>query len=236
MAQSFLLLKRFKPQVVIGTGGYVMGPVLWTAQRLGIPTLLQEQNSFPGYTTRKLAAKANVVCVGFEDAVKRLPAQAHVEVTGNPLRDSFHTLDRETARQRWPLDPARKTLLVFGGSAGAKSINEAVGGAIELLARGYNVIWQTGKLGLPTTVNRAVIDAATRAGNLKVLEFIDDMPGAYAMADIAICRAGAMTLAELSMAGVPAILRSLSLCHRRSPDCQRQRDDRPRRGGSDQRF
>lgn len=204
-AQSYLLLKSFKPHVVIGTGGYVMGPVLWTAQRLGIPTLLQEQNSFPGYTTRKLAPRAAVVCAGFEEVRDRLPA-VRVEVTGNPLRSSFGTADRAAALRKWNLSPDRRTLLVFGGSAGAKSINEAVAGAVPQLTASCNLLWQTGRGGIPQSADKKVLDSARAAGRLTTLEFIEDMPSAYAAADLAVCRAGAMTLAELALTGLPAIL------------------------------
>jgi UDP-N-acetylglucosamine--N-acetylmuramyl-(pentapeptide) pyrophosphoryl-undecaprenol N-acetylglucosamine transferase len=204
-AQSLSLLNSFKPHIVIGTGGYVMGPVLWTAQRLGIPTLLQEQNSFPGYTTWKLARHATVVCVGFEDATRWLSA-ARIEFTGNPLRSSFQAEDPASARQRWNLDPSRKTILVFGGSAGARSINNALAQVVKILVETHNVIWQTGRSGVPDTMGTQILDAATNANHLKVLEFIEDMAGAYAVADLAICRAGAMTLAELAMTGVPAVL------------------------------
>jgi len=205
LMQSWWLLITFRPNLVIGTGGYVMGPVLWTAQRLGIPTLLQEQNSLPGYTSKKLAPRAAVVCIGFEDARAHLKSQ-RIEVTGNPLRVSFHALDRAAARAAWPLMEGRPTLLVFGGSAGARSINRAVGAGLPRLIEMCNVIWQTGKLGLPDTVSRDAVDAAVTAKQLVVREFIDDMPSAYAATDLALCRAGAITLAELAMAGLPAIL------------------------------
>ncbi len=203
--QSLALLTTFRPRVVIGTGGYAMGPVLWTAQKLGIPTLLQEQNSHPGWTTRKLAPHASVVCIGFEEARASLRS-ARVEFTGNPLRTSFRAEDAATARKRWNLDPTRKTVLIFGGSAGARSINHAVSGVLGTLTESVNVIWQTGKLGVPSNMEKQVISTAVESNHLRVLEFIEDMSGAYAVADLAICRAGAMTLAELTMTGVPAIL------------------------------
>ena len=115
--QSLWLLSTFKPHLVIGTGGYVMGPVLFFAQKLGIPTLLQEQNSFPGLTTRKLAARADMVCLGFESAKSKLQGVI-THFTGNPLRSSFTKCDRAEAQKKWPLDPTRKTVLVFGGFFG----------------------------------------------------------------------------------------------------------------------
>jgi UDP-N-acetylglucosamine--N-acetylmuramyl-(pentapeptide) pyrophosphoryl-undecaprenol N-acetylglucosamine transferase len=205
LAQSLRLLLAFRPQVVIGTGGYVMGPVLWTAQMLGIPTLIQEQNSRPGYTTRKLAKRARVVCAAFEEVKSHLPS-AKVQVTGNPLRASFAIEDRARAQQRWNLDWSRRTVLVFGGSAGARSINEALAPALSDLLASFNVIWQTGKLGVPAAADQAVMDAAMRDKHLLVHSFIEDMAGAYAVSDIAVCRAGAMTLAELATAGLRAVL------------------------------
>jgi UDP-N-acetylglucosamine--N-acetylmuramyl-(pentapeptide) pyrophosphoryl-undecaprenol N-acetylglucosamine transferase len=172
---------------------------------LGIPTLIQEQNSRPGYTTRRLAKRARVVCVAFDEAKEHLPS-AKVKVTGNPLRASFSMEDQARARERWPLDVARKTVLFFGGSAGARTINEALAGALSDLLRTFNVIWQTGKSGVPETADREVINKAVGENHLTVRTFIEDMPGAYAVSDLAVCRAGAMTLAELAAAGLPAVL------------------------------
>ena len=203
--QSLWLHVRFRPDVVIGTGGYVTGPVVWTAQQAGIPTVIQEQNSFPGWTTKKLARKATAVCLGFEDARRRITS-ANMHVTGNPLRSSFRTLSREDARKAWPLDPQRKTLLVVGGSLGARSINEATGYLLSEIGNNINLIWQTGRTGVPLTVDSTLLDRMREEHHAEVREFIEDMPGAYAMADLAICRAGAMTLAELAVTGVPAIL------------------------------
>jgi UDP-N-acetylglucosamine--N-acetylmuramyl-(pentapeptide) pyrophosphoryl-undecaprenol N-acetylglucosamine transferase len=202
--QSLWLLITFKPQLVIGTGGYVMGPVLFLAQKLGIPTLLQEQNSFPGLTTRRLAARAKAVCLGFEAARDRLP-KASTHVTGNPLRSSFSQCDRQLARTKWALDGERKTVLVFGGSLGAQSINEAVAIALPKLLSSANVIWQTGKSGIPNSINQVTLAQATQERHLVVLPFIDNMSEAYAAADLAVCRAGAMTIAELAVTGLPAV-------------------------------
>jgi UDP-N-acetylglucosamine--N-acetylmuramyl-(pentapeptide) pyrophosphoryl-undecaprenol N-acetylglucosamine transferase len=203
--QSLRLLLSFHPDVVVGTGGYVTGPLIWTAQRLRIPTLLQEQNSYPGWTTRALAKRATVVCIGFADARGHIHS-TRVHFTGNPLRHSFRTLSRVDAKMRWSLDPMRKTLLALGGSLGARSINEAISLALSRIIEKYNLIWQTGRLGIPSTADQSVIQQALREQHLDVRTFIDDMPGAYAMADLAVCRAGAMTLAELAAVGLPAIL------------------------------
>jgi UDP-N-acetylglucosamine--N-acetylmuramyl-(pentapeptide) pyrophosphoryl-undecaprenol N-acetylglucosamine transferase len=203
--QSLWLLLKFRPHVAIGTGGYVMGPVLWLAQKMGIATILQEQNSFPGLTTKKLARRATAVCVGFEDAIARIPA-ANITYTGNPLRQSFRTLKREEGQSKWPLDFRRRTILVVGGSAGARSINEVVADALPQLMERYNLIWQTGKTGVPDRADTTLIQKCFESRRLVLREFIDDMPSAYAVVDLAVCRAGAMTLAELAAAGVSAVL------------------------------
>ena len=203
--QCLRILRTFKPHIVIGTGGYAMGPVLLMAQKLGYPTILQEQNSLPGVTTRKLAGTAQVVCVGFADAISRL-RNARTEHTGNPVRREFRLLDRGAARSAWPLASSRQTLLVFGGSLGARSVNEAIAAALPELLGEFNLIWQTGRSGVPSSVDREALHTARTAAHLIVLDFIDDMPSAYVAADLAVCRAGAMTLAELALAGLPAIL------------------------------
>lgn len=205
VGKSVMLLRRLRPQVVIGTGGYVMGPVLWAAQILGIPTVLQEQNSYPGLTTRKLAPKAAAVCLGFAAAKAHLRTQ-RFEVTGNPVRADFGIADRTQSRAAWGLDRNYKTILVFGGSAGARSLNDAVSAALEELCRTANVIWQTGTSGTPSAITPGVIQQATANRRLVVREFITDMASAYAAADLAVCRAGALTLAELAVTGLPAIL------------------------------
>lgn len=204
LLQSSRLISRFKPQLVIGTGGYVMGPVLYMAQRKGIPTLLQEQNSFPGLTTRKLAPRADIICIAFPDAAQRMKAN-RIELTGNPVRGSFRTVDKLTAKAQYLLDAERPTLLFVGGSQGARSINNAVADALETLLKRFNIIWQTGKFGIPETVSQSLIETATDQHHLKVQPFFDDMPVAYAASDLAICRAGAMTIAELAICGLPAI-------------------------------
>ncbi|MBI5059873.1 undecaprenyldiphospho-muramoylpentapeptide beta-N-acetylglucosaminyltransferase [candidate division KSB1 bacterium] len=203
--QCYRLLRAVRPQIVIGSGGYVMGPVLLVAQKLGYPTLIQEQNSLPGVTTRKLAAGAGAICVGFDDSRQRL-GSAKAVFTGNPVRSEFRVMDRASSLARWKLDPSRKTLLVFGGSLGARSVNEALATVLPQMIATYNVIWQTGRSGVPVSVSREFIHEARTAGRLAVLDFIEDMATAYAAADLSVCRAGAMTLAELALAGLPAIL------------------------------
>jgi len=203
MVQSFVLLLRAKPDVVIGTGGFASGPVLAAAQILGRRTLLQEQNSVPGATTRMLARRADEVHVTYEASVRFLPRAAAVRVSGNPTRRRVGSLSRDEGAAHFGLDPARRTVLVFGGSRGASSINGAVAAvAGALAAEGVQLIWQTGE----EEYARLRAACVKHEERVKVYPFIDEMEFAYAACDLAVCRAGATSLAELTMAGVPSIL------------------------------
>lgn len=184
-----------------------MGPVLWIAQFLGKKTVLQEQNSFPGLTTRKLAPKAKAICLGFESAKDKLNS-SKTFYTGNPLRSSFQQSQRDDAMKVWGFDSSRKTILITGGSLGAQSINYAVAECLPSLLPTYNVIWQTGKTGIPDIADAKLILNASRdrEKSLVVLPFIENVADAYAVADLAVCRAGALTLAELAIVALPAIL------------------------------
>jgi len=204
--QSALLLATFRPHVVVGTGGYVSGPILFCAHVLGFPILLQEQNAFPGLTTRLLARFANRICVHFPETVRRLPHTQRVTVTGNPLRSSLTNLDREEARRFWKLDAERPVLLVLGGSLGARTINNAIAQSLSRLLEYATIIWQIGRAGLPDRVDVAFRNGAMASGRLVIREFIDEMPMAYGAATLALCRAGAVTLSELALARLPAIL------------------------------
>jgi len=203
MFQSLWILLTLRPALVIGTGGYVMGPILLVAQRLGFPTLLQEQNSVPGLTTRKLAPRARVVCLGLETARNHLHSRRIVH-TGNPIRQSFLEAQR-TVGDVFQMAPDRRVILVTGGSQGARSINQAVADSLGPLLENWNLIWQTGRSGIPEFAPTELIRGAAANGNLIVQPFIDNMPGAYRAADLAVCRAGAMTIAELSACGLPAV-------------------------------
>jgi UDP-N-acetylglucosamine--N-acetylmuramyl-(pentapeptide) pyrophosphoryl-undecaprenol N-acetylglucosamine transferase len=198
--QSFVLIRRFKPDVVIGTGGYVCGPVLTMASWLGIPVVVHESNSYPGVTTRLLSRRATVVFTAFADTAARLPRQDNVMLVGTPVRSSLGKRSREDGRQFFGLDSARKTVLIFGGSLGAASINAAVQRSLigEARRRGFQVIWQTGN---GVSLAADMMQGAGWAG-----PFIDDMDYAYAAADVVVCRAGAATIAELTRLGKPAIL------------------------------
>jgi UDP-N-acetylglucosamine--N-acetylmuramyl-(pentapeptide) pyrophosphoryl-undecaprenol N-acetylglucosamine transferase len=201
MMQARSIIREFRPDVVVGTGGYVSGPVLRSAAALGVPTLIQEQNSHPGVTTRLLAGKVNEVHLTFESSVKYFQRTDNLVVSGNPTRRDLEGVDRAEACRYFGFDPAdgRTTLLVFGGSLGARSINEAVARALpELASRGHRVIWQTG--------SDWPLRTAEEPGSLWVSPFIDRMDYAYAASDLAVCRAGATTIAEITCLGKPAIL------------------------------
>jgi len=204
LLRAWLLLGRFKPHVVVGTGGYVALPILKTAAWRKIPTVLQEQNSFPGITTRQAAGSARKIYLGFEGAKQHLPAGAEMIVTGNPVRRTIAAGDRTKALAEFKLDPSKKTILVLGGSQGARAINGAILKSIQTggVPDGYQILWQTGK--------RDYKEVAAQAdGQMKdctLFPFAHDMAAVYAAADLAIARAGALTLAELTACKVPSVL------------------------------
>ena len=203
MGKAKKVIKDFKPEIVIGVGGYVSGPVLKEAQRAGIPTLIQEQNSFAGVTNKLLAKKANSICVAYDGMDRFFPAEKIVK-TGNPIRKRLlnGTLTRKEALESFGLSPEKKTLLIVGGSLGALTINESLEKGIkELAGNGIQVIWQTGK----NFGNRGPVAAKGLKG-VVVTQFISDMAAAYRGADLVISRAGAASISELQNLGKPAIL------------------------------
>lgn len=204
IVQSVMLMRKIRPAVVVGTGGYVAGPAVFAAQLAGIPTLIQEQNNRPGVTTRLLAGRAREVHVAFETTRRFLARQDNVRVTGNPTRASVGSVSRREGTRAFRLDEARTTVLVFGGSLGARSINDAVlHGLPGLRALGVQLLWQVGELEFER-IHRELGEADTAW--VKMYRFIDAMEYAYAAADIAVCRAGATTVAELTRAGVASVL------------------------------
>lgn len=205
--QSRRLLVRLKPDVVVGTGGYVCGPPVYVASRLGIPTLIQEQNSYPGVTTRMLAGRVDEVHVTFDVTRKYLPAGARVTVSGNPVRSAIGAVSREAGARAFGFDPGRKTLLVAGGSLGAATLNNAMIQALEpLLVEGIQVLWSTGEQEFARVQDAVRTRTAVNPKLAVMLPYIADMEHAYAASDLAVCRAGATTLAELTNAGVPSVL------------------------------
>ncbi len=201
LIQSFFLMKRVRPDVVVGTGGYVCGPVLFIASLLGIPTVVHESNSYPGVTTRLLASMVTKVFVMFDVTKKYLSSSAAVELVGNPTRAELSSVSREEGSRFFGLDPAKKTLFAFGGSLGAASINRAMPEVVkDAVAYDYQVIWQTGD----SDWNSA--SAVPQHANIKMMKYVDRMDCGYAAADVIVSRSGATTLAELTRLGKPALL------------------------------
>ncbi len=199
------IIKSFSPNVVIGTGGYASGPILRAATNKGIPTLIQEQNSFAGITNKILGAKVNKICVAYEGMEKFFPKEKIV-FSGNPVRQDIANVDqkRGEALQFFKLDPAKKTVLVIGGSLGARTINLAMAEGLEELAKNnLQLIWQTGKNYFETAKERT---ASLASKNIYSFDFIQRMDLAYAAADIVVSRAGASSVSELCNTGKPCIL------------------------------
>lgn len=199
------IIRSFKPDVAIGVGGYASGALLEMAVRMHIPALIQEQNSFPGVTNRILANRVNRICVAYKGMEKYFPAEKLVE-TGNPVRKGLFDkkITKEAGIAHFQLDPKKKTILVLGGSGGAKTINKAMEENDTYLSKKPNiqVIWQCGKFYFEDFKQTTT----ARLPNVRLLAFLDKIEMAYAAADMVICRAGALTIAELAAAGVPAIL------------------------------
>ena len=207
------LLARIDTRVVVSFGGYVALP-LSLAARGRVPLVLHEQNSRPGLANRIASRSATHVAVTYPSSADRLASRDRVRITGNPVQQRLRDLDvvtrRAAARERLGLDPARVTLLVLGGSQGARSINLAVSGAAAAWkALGLQLIHVSGARGYDETMDRwreAGVDPEDAASTVRVVSFLDDMADAYAAADIAVSRAGATTIAELTVLGIPAIL------------------------------
>ena len=199
------IIKDFKPQVAVGVGGYASGPTLNKAAAMGIPCLIQEQNSYAGVTNKLLAKKAAKICVAYEGMERFFPAEKII-LTGNPVRQALldTTITREEAIKTFGLDPTKKTILLVGGSLGARTINESVLQHLDLV-KGTDVqfIWQTGKFYSAEIAKRLEGQNIT---NLVVTDFITDMGAAYKAADLVISRAGASSISEFCLIGKPVIL------------------------------
>ena len=200
------LLKEFKPDVAVGVGGYASAAALGAANSLGIPTLLQEQNSYAGLANKNLARKAEKICVAYEGMERFFPAEKII-LTGNPVRQNLldTTISREEAIKSFGLDPKKKTILLVGGSLGARTINESMLQHLDLIKSSIEVqfIWQTGKI---YSAEIAKNLEGQVFPNLKVTDFITDMGAAYKAADLVISRAGASSISEFCLIGKPVIL------------------------------
>lgn len=191
-------IKRFRPHLVIGTGGYASGPLLYMAARKGTPTLIQEQNAMPGITNRLLGKRVDKVCVAFEGMERFFPKEKLV-ITGNPVRENLagDPTDIGEARKAFGLDPGKKTLLVIGGSLGARTINESIGqGLEELLQNDVQVLWQTGKKWFHQAEDKVNEQGAAQ---IRPYTFIHRMDLAYKAADLVVSRAGAIAVSELAL-------------------------------------
>lgn len=201
------IVSEFRPQVAVGVGGYASGPTLDVAQKMGIPTLLQEQNSYAGVTNKLLAKKAKRICVAYEGMERFFPAEA-IMMTGNPVRQNLlhahHT--REEAVAAMGLDPAKRTVLLIGGSLGARTLNDSVLENLSLIRQQKHIqfVWQTGKYYSQSIAERLAAQRCPE--NLKVMDFISNMDVAYAAADLVISRAGAGSISEFCLLGKPVIL------------------------------
>ncbi len=206
LSKARAILKEFKPDIAIGVGGYASGPMLKAAQKQGIPTLLQEQNSYAGVTNKLLAAKAECICVAYEGMERFFPKEKIV-LTGNPVRRNLLQCGAtpEQARQAMGVDPSKKTILIIGGSLGARTVNNAIIAGLKQIgdAYGIQVIWQTGKL-----YDQQCREALEASGvkNVVQMPFITNMDMAYKAADLVVSRAGASSISELQLLGKPAIL------------------------------
>ena len=201
------IIKDFKPNVVVGVGGYASGPTLNMAAKAGIPTLIQEQNSYAGVTNKLLARGAKKICVAYEGMERFFPKE-NIVFTGNPVRQNLKdaTIVYKNAIEQFGLDEKKRTVLIVGGSLGARTINESVLSCLELIRQQDEVqfIWQTGGY-----YHAEITETLRRAGcpeNLVVTDFISDMASAYAVADLVISRAGAGSISEFCLLGKPVIL------------------------------
>jgi UDP-N-acetylglucosamine--N-acetylmuramyl-(pentapeptide) pyrophosphoryl-undecaprenol N-acetylglucosamine transferase len=200
LLESRRIIKQFKPNVVIGTGGFASGPLLQAAGSAGIPTVIQEQNSFPGITNKLLSKKANAICVAYDNLERFFPKEKIV-LTGNPVRQDLIDIEskKEEAIAFYGLDPNKKTLLVLGGSLGARRVNQLIEKELQnMLSQDVQIIWQCGKLYFEDY-------KIHQQQHVRVVDFIERMDFVYAAADVIISRAGASSVSELCIVGKPVI-------------------------------
>ncbi len=200
------IIREFKPQAVVGVGGYASGPTLQAATMLKLPTLVQEQNSFPGKTNKLLSSKVKVICTAYEGLERFFPKEK-IRLTGNPVRHEMVTIGgkREEAINHYGFNSAKKTILIIGGSLGARTLNNALVGNLKVIMdqEDVQILWQCGKLyfeQMLETMNQNIFDS------VKLVQFIERMDLAYAAADIIISRAGAISVSELCLIGKPVVL------------------------------
>jgi len=204
LIQSLRLVLRFKPHAVVGTGGYASWPVVYAASLLKIPTLIQEQNSYPGIATKKLAARVDEVHVAFEEAIRYLSQEADRDkfrITGNPIRLPAQPPSKSAALKKFGLEESKRTLLVFGGSQGATALNQALLQALPHLSTKIQLVWQTGEADYAALQQQC----SQLPHKIVIKPYFYNMIDAYAVADLVFCRSGAITIAELIQLKLPAI-------------------------------
>lgn len=205
LIKSYRIFNKFKPNVAIGVGGFASGPMLWVAAQKGIPTVIQEQNSYPGITNKLLANKASLICVAY-NGLERFFPKSKIKLTGNPVRKQMVTIENKSLKafKHFNLNPDKPTVLIMGGSLGARSINQGIlNGLQQFIDAGIQLIWQTGKVSFESITNQ------TQNFNLsaiRIVEFIKEMDLAYAAAHVIVSRAGAMAVSELCLVQKPCIL------------------------------
>ncbi len=198
------ILRKFKPDAVIGTGGYASGPMLRVAARAGVPTLIHEGNSYPGITSKLLASQVDKICVAY-DGMERFFPKEKLLITGNPIRQDILKLDGKRARalEKFKLDGERPVVLVIGGSLGARTVNEAIGAGLQRISEsGIQLLWQTGETWAPKAQQLA---SNFKGNNIHAHAFIREMDYAYSVADIVVSRAGASSISELAIVSKPVI-------------------------------
>ena len=200
------IIKEFKPNAAVGVGGYASGPTLNQCASLGVPYLIQEQNSYAGVTNKLLAKRASKICVAYEGMDRFFPSDKII-LTGNPVRQNIlqNNISKADARKAFQLDPEKKTILIIGGSLGARTINESILQHLsDIRNSDVQFIWQTGKVYIEAIAKR--LEGEEPLANLHVTDFISDMASAYAAADMVISRAGASSISEFQLIGKPVIL------------------------------
>jgi len=197
--QSLVINFVFKPRVAVGSGAYVSGPVVWTASVLGAKVILLEQNSYPGITNRMLEKKAEEIHITFEESKKYFRDESKLKLTGNPVRINLKLGNKAEAKKKFGLDESKKTLLVIGGSGGARSINQVIADNIKnLVDTGIQLIWQTGQCYFKNYKN-------LENESVRIFSFISDMSMAYSACDVVLARSGATTIAETAYLALPVI-------------------------------
>ncbi len=197
--QSLFIVLSFKPNVAIGAGAYVSGPIIWLSSFIGAKAVLLEQNSYPGITNRLLEDKADIIFISFEDSKKYFKNKNKLVLSGNPVRTTLKIINRNNALKEFGFSNNKKTIFVFGGSLGAKNLNEVLKDNLKTLTENnIQVIWQTGELYYNSYKKY-------ESENVKIMPFVNNMSAAYSASNLVICRAGATTIAEVAHLGLPVI-------------------------------